>query len=96
MSDPVPTPKHLVLLVRLDHLVEGEPLARRIERAAETFGVSYAWIEDGPLPDGTYAVHAPLTSTLPTLRTMIAHEGMTIVGEDECPGSGLYREVRRS
>lgn len=68
----------------------------RIQHASETIEIVAAYFrrDDNGVPirnaDGTFEVHAPSRTTLPTLRQMLTdHEGLTIIGEGRAPGNGI-------
>lgn len=90
-----PMATHTVLTVSVaDH--EANDPQWRVQHAAETIGIVAAYFTSGPdgtpvqADDGTFEVHAPSRTTLGTLRDMLEqHEGMTIVSEQEAPGTGV-------
>jgi hypothetical protein len=100
MSDPT----HRRFVVRVTHPHEQAPADRlwRVNHADETLRtVTLAYFTRGeggqPACDGgKYEVHAPSRDTLDTTREILTkHEGLTIVSEDEAPGTGwLIRRPR--
>lgn len=77
-----------------DH--EADDPSWRVRHAAETIKLAGAYFTSGAdgtpvqADDGTFEVHAPLRSTLNTLRGMLTdHEGFVIVSESEVPGNGI-------
>ena len=88
-------PTHIVLTVQVAKHERANP-TWRVQHAAETIGIIYAYFTSDPdgtpvqAADGTFEVHAPSKTTLSTLREMLEqHEGLTIVREQQAPGNGI-------
>jgi hypothetical protein len=92
------TPTHMQFTVTVAEHETADP-AWRLRHAADTFALAAAYFEsdDGqPVRDaeGAFKVHALSWDTLGALRDMFAHEGLTVVREDEVPGNGIIVERR--
>lgn len=95
----MPGPTHKVFTVRPPEHEASDPARSRWRaiHAHQTVEVVGAWFDHdnttgyiAQAADGSFLVHAPLTSTLATVRQMLTeHEGMVIVAESEAPGLGI-------
>lgn len=96
------TVTHRRFRVRVADHEAGDPdrTTWRVEHAAETISLVLAYFtrDAGGRPvqaaDGTFEVHATSRTTLGTLRSMLTdHEALTIVAEDDAPGTGIIATV---